>query len=63
MIDNNLPMDCQGNGAHLPWNEPEPVECPRCNSSMTDDEGDLVCDDEFNEHCDYVIFAPDEDCF
>ena len=44
-------------------NQPEPVECPNCNSSMTDDEGDLVCDDEFNEHCDHVIYAPDEDCF
>jgi len=44
-------------------NEPEAIECPRCNSSMTDDEGDLVCDDEFNEHCDHVIYAPDEDDF
>ena len=44
-------------------NQPEPVECPGCNSSMTDDEGDLVCDDEFNEYCDHVIYAPDEDCF
>ncbi len=44
-------------------NQPEPAECPRCNSSMTDDEGDLVCDDEFNEHCDHVIYAPDEDCY
>lgn len=41
-------------------NEPEPAECPRCNSSMTDNEGDLVCD---NEHCNHVIYAPDEDCF
>jgi len=43
--------------------QPESVECPRCNGSMTDDEGDWVCEDEFNEHCDHVIYAPDEYCF
>ena len=35
-MDNNLPDDYQGNGAHLPWNEPEEVECPECGSSMTE---------------------------
>lgn len=63
MYHNNLPMDCQGNNPNLPWNEPEQAECPKCNSSMTDDEGDLVCDDEFGEWCDHVIYAPDEDDF
>jgi hypothetical protein len=29
----------------------------------SDDCGDLICDDEFNEWCDYVIYAPDEDDF
>ena len=43
--------------------EPEPAECPRCNSAMTEDNGDLVCDDEFNEYCDHVVYGPDEDCF
>jgi hypothetical protein len=64
MIDNNLPDDCQGKGENLPWNEPEAVECPKCNSTMTSDDcGDLICDDEFNEWCDHVIYAPDEDDF
>jgi len=62
MYNNNLPDDCQGSGSHLPWNEPEQTECPKCNSSMSDNDGDLVCDDEFGEYCDYVIYAPDEDC-
>ena len=58
MINNNLPDDCQGNGAHLPWNEPEEAECNSCGSSMTEDDGDLVCD---NDECTFVICAPDED--
>jgi len=67
MTDNNLPMDCQGNGAHLPWNEPEPEECPKCGCSMTMEDSyfpDLVCDDS---ECNGVIYgqndAPDEDNF
>ena len=60
MPNNNLPDDCQGNGTHLPWNEQEEVECKVCSSSMTCEDGDLVCD---NEECTFVIYAPDEDDF
>ena len=63
MIDNNLPDDCQGNGTHLPWNEPEEAECKRCGSTMTDNDGDLVCDDQYEEGCTFTIYAPDEDDF
>lgn len=41
-------------------NEPEEHECPACCSSMTCEDGDLVCD---NEDCTKVIYAPDEDDF
>ncbi len=43
MKNNNLPDNCQGNGTHLPWNEPEQevYGCWRCGeeveeSSLTD---------------------------
>ena len=26
-MNNNLPDDCQGNGIHLPWNQPEQEAC------------------------------------
>jgi len=41
-------------------NEPETPECTTCNDSMSNDDGDLVCD---NEECTHVIYAPDEDDF
>jgi len=64
MIDNNLPDDCQGNGTHLPWNQPEEAECPKCGSTMeSDDWGNLCCDDQYNKGCTFVNYAPDEDDF
>ena len=39
-------------------NQPEEPECPLCYSSMSDESGDLVCEDEL---CGHVIYAPDED--
>ena len=60
MYDSNLPDDCQGNGTHLPWNEPEQTECPKCGGGMTCDDYDLICDDT---ECDGVIYGPDEDDF
>ena len=43
--------------------EPEQTECPRCGSSMIEEDGDLVCEDQFKEWCDYVQYAPGEDDF
>ena len=42
MKDNNLPDDCQGNGTHLPWNEPEQEVfcCWDCGDEV--DEEDLI---------------------
>ena len=39
-------------------NQPEEPECPLCYSSMSQDDRDLVCEDEL---CGHVIYAPDED--
>ena len=41
-------------------NQDEAPECESCYSSMTCEDGDLVCD---NEECGNVIYAPDEDDF
>lgn len=59
-MSNNYPDDCQGNNPNFPWNEQEEPECKVCNSSMTCEDGDLVCD---NEDCTYVEYAPDEDSY
>jgi hypothetical protein len=40
MKDNNLPDDCQGNGTHLPWNQPEEEAycCWHCSEEVNEDE-------------------------
>ena len=41
-------------------NQPEEPECPLCYSVMSQDDRDLVCEDE---ECGHVIYAPDEDSY
>lgn len=40
MIDDNLPMDCQGNNPNLPWNEPEQeiFSCWHCDEEVEDED-------------------------
>ena len=40
MKDNNLPDNCQGNGTHLPWNEPEQevYGCWNCSDEFDNDD-------------------------
>ena len=39
MRNDNLPDDCQGNGTHLPWNQPEQetYHCWNCSEEVKED--------------------------
>ena len=42
-------------------NQPEEAECESCGSTMTGNEFTLVCDDQYDKGCKFIIYAPDED--
>ena len=54
MRDDNLPDDCQGNGTHLPWNQPEEeiYACWDCETQVIDEDSTTL---------DYSVFISPDD--